>query len=75
LDRIRKKLGGTQYAALKEMLEKWDVAGVARGLIELYYDKLYYKHRPWTPDLEIDLEDFCEGERTLHFFWENRPSA
>ena len=75
LDRIRKKLGGTQYAALKEMLEKWDVAGVARGLIELYYDKLYYKHRPWTPDLEIDLEDFSEGERTLHSFWENRPSA
>lgn len=75
LERIRKKLGGAQYAELKEMLEKWDIPGVARGLIEQYYDKLYYKHRPWTPDTEIDLEDFRCGERTLRFFWENRPSA
>lgn len=75
LERIRKKLGGTQYAALKEMLERWDIAGVARGLIEQYYDKLYYKHRPWTPDLEIDLEDFRDGELALQRFWEGRSSV
>ena len=75
LERIRKKLGGTHYAELKGMLEQWDIAGVARGLIEQYYDKLYYKHRPWTPDLEIDLEDFQAGERALRFFWESHSST
>lgn len=75
LERIRKKLGGTHYAELKDMLDRWDIPGVARGLIEQYYDKLYYKHRPWTPDAEIELEDFREGERVLHNFWETRPSA
>lgn len=75
LERIRKKLGGTHYAELKGMLEQWDIAGVARGLIEQYYDKLYYKHRPWTPDLEIDLEDFQSGERALRFYWESHSST
>jgi len=74
LERIRKKLGGQRYAELKGMLESWDVAGLARGLIELYYDRLYYKHRPWTPDLEIDLEDFGEAERRLAEFWATRKS-
>lgn len=75
LERIKKKLGGTHYTALKELLEQWDIPGVARGLVELYYDKLYYKYRPWTPDAEIELEDFQSGERSLRLFWENRLSA
>ncbi len=65
LERIRKKLGEIHYTELKEMLDHWDVAGLTRGLIQNYYDKLYYKHRPWTPDTEIDLEDFELGERAL----------
>jgi tRNA 2-selenouridine synthase len=72
LERIRKKLGGPRYAELKGMLEGWDVAGIARGLIEGYYDKMYYKHRPWTPDLELDLEDFDRAERELKKFWNDR---
>lgn len=75
LERIRKKLGGVHYSELKDLLDQWDVAGIARGLIQHYYDKLYYKHRPWTPDAEISLEDFREGEQTLRDFWINRPSA
>ena len=75
LERIRKKLGNAQYAELKSMLEQWDIPGVARGLIERYYDKLYYKHRPWTPDVEIDLEDFQAGERALFDFWNTRHSS
>ncbi len=72
LERIRKKLGGTRYAELKSSVEGWDVEGIARGLIEGYYDKMYYKHRPWTPDLELELEDFCRAETELEQFWGTR---
>jgi tRNA 2-selenouridine synthase len=68
LERIRKKLGGTKYAELKGMIEGWDVEGIARGLIEGYYDKMYYKHRPWTPDLELELENFRLAETELGKF-------
>ena len=69
LERIRKKLGGIHYAELKKMLDMWDMPGLTRGLILHYYDKLYYKHRPWTPDAEIELESFRLGEKALHDFW------
>ncbi|MDD2898567.1 MAG: tRNA 2-selenouridine(34) synthase MnmH [Desulfuromonadaceae bacterium] len=72
LERIRKKLGGIRHAELRDMIEGWNVAGVARGLIEGYYDKMYYKHRPWTPDLELDLEDFGSAESMLEKFWNAR---
>ena len=68
LERIRKKLGGTWYAELKGSLDGWDVEGVARGLIEGYYDKMYYKHRPWTPDLELEMEDLRQAETGLEKF-------
>ncbi len=68
LARIRKKLGGTRYADLKQKLEEWDVDGFARGLMEGYYDRLYYDHRAWTEDLSLDLEDFAEAERALERF-------
>ncbi|MBC8018879.1 MAG: tRNA 2-selenouridine(34) synthase MnmH [Verrucomicrobia bacterium] len=72
LERIKKKLGGQRYAELSGLLAAWDIEGLGRGLIEYYYDKLYYKHRPWTPDLEIDLEDYNEAERLLYRFWNKR---
>jgi len=72
LERIRKKLGGQRYAELAGLLAAWDIEGLGRGLIVHYYDKLYYKSRPWTPDAEIDLEDFDEAEHLLHRFWEKR---
>lgn len=72
LERIRKKLGGVRHAELKRLLENWDVAGLARGLVEQYYDKLYYKHRPWTPDVEIELEDFQAAAERLAEFWRTR---
>lgn len=72
LSRIRKKLGGQRYAEFSALLEAWDVAALGRGLIEEYYDKLYYKHRHWTPDAEIDLEDFGLAERQLEDFWRQR---
>lgn len=75
LERIRKKLGGQRYAELAGMLAAWDIEGLGRGLIEQYYDRLYYKSRPWTPDVEIDLEDFNQAEQLLNQFWENRRHA
>jgi tRNA 2-selenouridine synthase len=73
LERIRKKLGIIHYTELKGMLDQWDVSGFTRGLIQHYYDKLYYRHRPWTPDAEIELEDFREGAQALRDFWITRP--
>lgn len=72
LERIRKKLGGERHAELLGMLAGWDVEGLARGLIEHYYDRLYYRHRPWTPDAEIELEDFASAGRQLAEFWKGR---
>jgi len=72
LERIKKKLGGVRYAEIKALLECWDVDGIARGLVEHYYDRLYYKNRPWTPDVEIDLEDFAGAGRRLAEFWGGR---
>lgn len=69
LERIRKKLPVARYAELKSMLEEWDVEGIARGLIEGYYDRMYYKNRPWTPDLELELEDYRQSEADLKTFW------
>ena len=73
--RIRKKLGGQRYAELAGLLADWDIEGLGRGLIEYYYDKLYYKHRPWTPDLEIDLEDYDVAERLMSEFWKSRRQS
>jgi tRNA 2-selenouridine synthase len=72
LERIRKKLGGQRHAELAGLLAAWDIEGLGRGLIEYYYDKLYYKHRPWTPDLEMDLEDYGAAEQLLSGFWGSR---
>ena len=75
LERIKKKLGGPRYAELKNEIEEWNVKGIARGLIEGYYDKMYYKHRPWTPDLELELDDFTRAEIILKNFWCGRATV
>jgi tRNA 2-selenouridine synthase len=72
LERIRKKLGGQRYAELAALLAAWDIEGLGRGLIEYYYDRQYYKNRPWTPDVEFDLENFDEAEQHLSQFWNSR---
>lgn len=65
LERIKKKLGGKQYAELQQRLQAWDVAGLAHGLIEHYYDKLYYRVRTWEPQATISLEDYAAAARAL----------
>lgn len=65
LERIRKKLGGENYAAIRSHLEKWDMPQFMQALMEHYYDKLYYKTKEWTPDGTIALEDFDRAAREL----------
>lgn len=72
IERIRKKLGGNCYAELTRCIDDWDVKGIARGLIEGYYDRIYYKKRTWTADLDLDLEDFAMAEADLETFWNAR---
>lgn len=71
LSRISKKLGGARYQEMMLMLDNWDITGLSRGLIEDYYDKLYYKHRPWVPAFELSLEDYAAAEQELKSCWSN----
>lgn len=72
LERIKKKLGGVRYVELKEMIEEWDVKGIALGLIEYYYDKMYYSNRTWTAQLDLELENFNQAETELQKYLESQ---
>lgn len=65
LERIRKKVDGNFYPLLQQALKTWDVTGLAKGLIEHYYDRLYYKVKKWEPALSINLEDYDIAEQQL----------
>jgi len=72
LERIRKKLGGIHHMQLQELIETWDVEGIAQGLIESYYDKTYYSTRDWTAEIDLELEDYVRAEAELLYFWNSR---
>ena len=72
LDRIRKKLGGEQYAELVGHLERWELGLLTEGLMTHYYDRLYYRERPWVEDLRLSLEDFGEARQELLSFLEQK---
>ncbi|MDY0299955.1 MAG: tRNA 2-selenouridine(34) synthase MnmH [Trichlorobacter sp.] len=65
LERIRKKIDGNHYPALQHSLDTWDVTGLAKGLVEHYYDRLYYKVKKWEPAMTISLEDYDAAEQQL----------
>ncbi|MBJ6725132.1 tRNA 2-selenouridine(34) synthase MnmH [Geomesophilobacter sediminis] len=58
LGRIKKRLGGKCYEELKGNLERWEMEPFMTGLIELYYDKVYYKNREWREDFGLGMENF-----------------
>lgn len=72
LMRIRKKLGGEQYAELAGYLERWELGQLTEGLMTHYYDRLYYRERPWVEDLRLSLEDFGAARRELLSFLEQK---
>jgi len=70
--RIRKKLGGEKYDEIAGYLEKWDLPLFMKGLLENYYDKVYYKTRDWKEDRKLSLESYEEAQRELDDFLRNR---
>ncbi|BCG47870.1 Selenophosphate-dependent tRNA 2-selenouridine synthase [Citrifermentans bremense] len=65
LQRIRKKLGGKRCDELAENLERWEMEPFMAGLVNDYYDKVYYKNRTWVADSELSMEDFDQAAAEL----------
>lgn len=74
LDRILRKLGGEKHAEIAGYLERWEMGPFMEGLINSYYDKLYYKNRQWAEDLTISLEDFSAAADELEEFCSSQLS-
>ncbi|MRR05810.1 MAG: tRNA 2-selenouridine(34) synthase MnmH [Deltaproteobacteria bacterium] len=68
LVRIRKKLGEEKYREIAGYLESWDLRPFMKGLLDNYYDKVYYKTRDWKEDRILSLESYEEALRELDQF-------
>jgi tRNA 2-selenouridine synthase len=58
LSRISRKLGGLKYSEISGYLENWELEPFMAGLLNGYYDRVYYKTREWSADLTLSLENF-----------------
>jgi len=65
LERIRKKLGGDRYTEISGYLEQWALPDFMRGLMEHYYDRLYYKVREWQEAGTLSLEQYDQAAADL----------
>lgn len=65
LNRISRKLGGDNHRELLGFLERWELEPFMAGLMERYYDKLYYRTKEWTEEFALSLEDFETAADTL----------
>ena len=72
LERIRKRLGGETYAAIRGHLEQWEMEPFMTDLVRHYYDKVYYKTREWQQDLTLSLEDYAAAGTELTAFLRER---
>jgi tRNA 2-selenouridine synthase len=72
LQRIRKKLGGKLCEELAGNLERWELEPFMAGLVNHYYDKVYYKNREWQGDYDLSMEDFGTAAEDLAAFLEKR---
>jgi tRNA 2-selenouridine synthase len=70
--RIKKKLGGEKYKEIADYLDRWELEPFMAGLVNDYYDKVYYKTREWLADLDLSLEDFASAEEELCRFLSKR---
>lgn len=68
LVRIKKKLGSEKYSEIAGYLESWDLRPFMKGLLDNYYDKVYYKTRDWKEDRILSLESYEEALRELDQF-------
>jgi tRNA 2-selenouridine synthase len=72
LQRIRKKLGGKLCEELAGNLQRWELEPFMAGLVNNYYDKVYYKNREWQADYDLSMEDFGSAAEDLAAFLEKR---
>lgn len=70
--RIKKKLGGEKYDEIAGYLGKWDLHPFMKGLLENYYDKVYYKTREWKEDQTLSLDSYDEALRELDNYLQPR---
>ncbi|MDD2321658.1 MAG: tRNA 2-selenouridine(34) synthase MnmH [Geobacteraceae bacterium] len=70
--RIRKKLGGDKYDEIAGYLARWELRPFMKGLLENYYDKVYYKTREWTEDRILSLENYDQAREELENFLQPR---
>lgn len=70
--RIKKRLGGDKHAEIAGYLDRWEMEPFMTGLVQYYYDKVYYKTREWREDFTLSLEDYGEAARQLEEFLRQR---
>jgi tRNA 2-selenouridine synthase len=75
LERIKKKLGGDRFAEINGYLEQWALPDFMRGLMEHYYDQLYYKVREWQEDGTISLEEYDRATDELAQLLASLPAS
>ncbi len=68
LSRISRKLGAQKYKEISEYLENWDLEPFMAGLLDGYYDRVYYKTKDWSADLTVSLEDFSSAAGQMDKF-------
>ncbi|HET6420286.1 MAG TPA: tRNA 2-selenouridine(34) synthase MnmH [Geobacteraceae bacterium] len=72
LSRISRKLGGLKYREISDCLENWELEPFMAGLLNCYYDRVYYKTKEWNADLTLSLEDLSAAAVQLDNFLEER---
>jgi tRNA 2-selenouridine synthase len=65
LQKIKKRLGTEKYEEIAGHLSRWEMGPFMAKLVQNYYDKVYYKTRAWSADLDLSLEDYAAAERVL----------
>ncbi len=65
LGRIMKKLGGENHRILLEHLQRRELEPFMSGLMERYYDRLYYKTKEWSEEFSLSLEDYTIAAEEL----------
>ncbi len=77
LQKIQKRLGTEKYEEIADHLSRWEMGPFMAKLVQNYYDKVYYKTREWTADLDLSLENYAAAEVVLLDFIARkvRPAA
>ncbi len=75
LARISRKLGGQKYKEISGYLENGELEPFMTGLLDGYYDRVYYKTKDWSADLTVSLEDFRTAAGQMDKFLQNHTGS